>query len=438
MNAMTIDNDPRDLSDGQIATKDAASAMCGGKRVAVSITPLALEADSRTFKIAMSLRRFGYHSIVLEGSLSTEDFTPHGLDVRSLGPQRPASPSPRGGAQTPHSSSQGTFGHLIRLVAFYGIFLRRYMLAPFLRLPRADLYYVHSYEYLPLALVRRRGARVIYDAHDFYQDILPKEAQSDLVRLYLLPAMGRIEKAAARRCDVVVTVSPSVAAALEESIGVKPVVLVNSVDRRTNRASERGIRATLGLESKDCLLVMVSNRKAGYSFDFVTAMLRHLPRHVHVAFLGRGYEADEENRWQAGVDGRLHFIPAVPAVQVSSFIAGADAGLLLYRPISRNYRGALPNGLFHAIDAGLPLARFALPEVEAVIGGAAVGPVLDADDPAQAAMQLAAFLGDPEKRLASAAAAAALGGAVTWTAQEHILRAACAGKPIDPIAASTY
>ena len=35
-------------------------------KVIVSVTPLQVAADSRTFKIASSFSRFGYHSIVVE------------------------------------------------------------------------------------------------------------------------------------------------------------------------------------------------------------------------------------------------------------------------------------------------------------------------------------------------------------------------------------
>ena len=46
---------------------------------------MALEADSRAFKVAVSLRRFGYRSLVLEGVASGHDFSQFGLEVISLG-----------------------------------------------------------------------------------------------------------------------------------------------------------------------------------------------------------------------------------------------------------------------------------------------------------------------------------------------------------------
>jgi hypothetical protein len=296
------------------------------------------------------------------------------------------------------------------------------MIVPVRWLSRADLYYVHSYEFLPICLALRGRGCVIYDAHDFYQEILPRELHSEFFERYALPGLRRVEKAAARRSNGVVTVSHSVAEAMQGAFAVHPHVVPNVVDRRMNEVAKDNIRVRLALASDQVLLVMVGNRKVGYPFDFVTAMLDNLPPNVHLAFLGRGYEPDEDHQRRPGVKGRLHFIPAVPAPEVSSFIGSADSGLLLYWPISRSYRGALPNGFFHLLDAGLPIARTALPEVERIIGGEAVGPLLDPDDPEKAAKALTSFLCDGNARRIAARAAQALGHRWNWAAQEPSLR----------------
>lgn len=368
----------------------------------------------------MSLLRFGYRSIVLEGRSSTISFAQHGLEVRAL-----RSPPTRLGSQIRSISklrdgSWGLFGHLLLLGAFCTHFAWRYFVSPFLRIPRADTYYVHSYEYLPLCLTLRRGARCIYDAHDFYQGILPAQSQPEFDRRFLMPMLGRLERAMAKRSQALVTVSAGVASALAAEIGRTPYVIMNSVDRRMNQPANGDIRTTIGLGATQRLLVMVGNNKAGIPFDFVTAMLKHLAGNIHIAFLGRGYEAAQEHTHSSGTVGRLHFIPARPSFEVGCYIATADAGLLLYRAISPNYRSALPNGFFHLLDAGLPVARFALPEVEAVIGGAEIGPVLG-PDPVWAADSITRFLGDSAQVRRAKIAVMALNGPLAWQNQEHLL-----------------
>jgi len=396
------------------------------ERVAVSITPLALEADSRAFKVAVSLRRFGYRSLVLEGAASAHDFSQFGLEVISLGkPSRRAGGSASKKGFLDPSRNFGFWGSLARLSVFYVGFFFRYFFVPFRYLPRAELYYVHSYEYLAVVLARRRRARIIYDAHDFYQEMVPKQNQSYFVRAFLLPAMARIERWTARRCDAVVTVSAGVAAALAETISVNATVIRNAVDSRNNRDAHASIREVLKLEPSDLLLVMIGNRKVGIDFDFVAAILRRLPSSFHFVFIGRGFELGNGVSHGIGADRRLHFLPAVPASEVSRFIASADAGLLLRRPISRNDHSALPNGFFHIIDAGLPLARLPLPEIEAVIGDRAVGPVLDAGDSERAARQILSFFDDSQTRARCAEEVAKLARNLDWSAQEPILRAVC-------------
>lgn len=369
----------------------------------------------------MSLLRFGYRSIVFEGSPSSISFAQYGLEVRALSSRRADAGQWSGGISRLRNGEWGLLGHLLLLGGFGARFAWRYLALPFRQVPRADLYYVHSYEYLPLCLAIRRGAACIYDAHDFYQGILPAEKQPEFDRRFLMPVLGRLERAMARRCRAVVSVSAGVACALQAHIHRKPYVIMNFVDRRTNRSAHGDIRTTVGLGNSQRLLVMVGNNKAGIPFDFVIAMLKDLPGDIHIAFLGRGYGSAQEHAQTSGVVGRLHFVPARPPFEVSSYIATADAGLLLYRAISPNYRSALPNGFFHLIDAGLPVARLALPEVEALIGGADVGPVLDATDPAQAANSLARFLGDSAQLSAARVRATALGDQLTWQSQEHLL-----------------
>lgn len=416
--SISVDKDRPEMPDTGVGQRESPDVRL---RTAVSITPLALEADSRAFKVAMSLRRFGYRSMVLEGARSAADFAQYGLDVRSLSARTPGSGARHEVIDQVRGGSWGRLGYLLLFGAFWLRFAWRYMLLPFARLPRADLYYVHSYEYLPLCLAMRRGARCVYDAHDFYQGILPKDEQPDFDRRYLMPVLGRLERAVAHRCDAVISVSSGVTTALRDATALKPVVLMNSVDRRANKPAGTDIRTAIGLGRDQRLLVMVGNYKVGIPFDFVTMMLSELPSHIHVAFVGRGYEAAEKHAQPAGIAGRLHLLRARPPFEVTSFIATADVGLLLYNMISLNYRSALPNGFFHVIDAGLPVARFALPEVEAVIGGAEIGPLLDPNDPSRAAQAIAQFLVSAEL-VEARAAASTLGNSMTWETQEHILR----------------
>jgi glycosyltransferase involved in cell wall biosynthesis len=48
------------------------------------------------------------------------------------------------------------------------------------------------------------------------------------------------------------------------------------------------------------------------------------------------------------------------------FIRAANAALILYYPMSENYKNCLPNGFFQSLAAGLPLLYPELPEIKKI------------------------------------------------------------------------
>jgi hypothetical protein len=72
----------------------------------------------------------------------------------------------------------------------------------------------------------------------------------------------------------------------------------------------------------------------------------------------------------------------VPPAQISPLIASADAAVILYFPLTQDYLHALPNRLFLAISAGLPLIYpEALGEMRALAEQHGLGVGFDPRDP---------------------------------------------------------
>jgi hypothetical protein len=104
-------------------------------------------------------------------------------------------------------------------------------------------------------------------------------------------------------------------------------------------------------------------------------------------------------------------IVVFPPDQIVPVVRSADIGMVLYEPRSLNYHCALPNGFFHLLAAGLPLVRAPLSEIENLIGGRAVGLLLDRMD---AATMAAAILDCECEAKRWDAEAAALGAELSW------------------------
>jgi Glycosyl transferases group 1 len=396
------------------------SRACG---TIVSLTPLPLEADSRAYRIASSLGEAGWRSIVIEGRTSETRFWGKAVEVRSLGSQasRCATTSPRrrargGAVAMARSGRLGVGGEIALYLGFRGWDWWRHCWRPRGCIPPAELYYLHSFEFhrAVAPITTRTGARIIYDAHDFYRGIEPPERQAAFDRNRVRPFFDLLEARLVAAADATVTVSDGIAALMERTFGRRPTVLRNYHDERLDQADEPDLRKSLSLAPANRLCVVVGNRKPGMAVDTVIDAFAILPTGFHLAFVGRGYEADVERFRHHPAASRVHFGWHVAPNQVVPFIRTADLGLVIYQPYSANYRCALPNGFFQVIAAGLPLVRAALPEIEAAIGRHPVGARLDRLDPPTLA---AAILRCAEDTAGSRSAVATLARDLRWEAE---------------------
>lgn len=428
------DHQPRRLGPG-ICGLGLTIVRNAGPRTVVSLTPLALETDSRTFRIARSLSEVGLRSIVIEGEASACRFWGNQIEVISLAPQStdrvtpsPAPPGSAGPIAMLRSGRLGASGELALMLGFRGYEWWRHRRRPLGHIPAAELYYLHSFEFhrAVASIAAHNGARIIYDAHDFYRGIEPPERQPAFDRNRLRPFFDALEDRLVAAADATVTVSEGIASLMERSFGRRPAVIRNCHDERLDQAAEPDLRRSLALSPADRLCIVVGNRKRGMAVDTAVRAMALLPDNYHLAFLGRGYEADRERIGHHPAASRVHFMRHVAPNRVVPFIRSADVGLVIYEPYSDNYRYALPNGFFQVIAAGLPLARGALPEIEAAIGERDVGARLDRLDPPSLA---AAILYCVEQASGLHSAVGTLARELRWEAEavrlqhlvEHVL-----------------
>lgn len=384
----------------------------------VSLTPLALERDSRTYRIAHSFAEAGWRSVVVEGEASACPFWGNRIEVVSLSPRRAAtaaSPGHHGAVARLRAGEWGRAGDYALYAAYRGYDWWRYR-RPAPRVPAADLYYLHSFE-LHRAVAHRR-VPIIYDAHDFYRGIEPPSSTPAFDRHCLRPFLDGLEGRLVADAAAFVTVSAGVAGLLERTFRRRPLVVRNCHDERLDRPIMPDLRARLGLTPEDCLCVVVGNRKRGMAVEVAAEAFARLPGRFHLAFVGRFYDADRERFASQPGAARLHFNNWVLPNQIVPFIRSADLGLVLYRQHSENYEAALPNGFFQVVAAGLPLVRAALPEVETAIAGRDVGVRLGRLDPQTLADAVLACAG---RAAQLRPAAMALAGELRWQSEAERL-----------------
>lgn len=484
------------------------------KPVVVSLTPLALSADSRTLKQVASAHRFGFESIVVEGRQSLFETETLPFDVISIHPREDA-----GGASAPVVNDKSS-GHpavlsevsplrqlslrfpraryfydlmpgrrklsriidirlqralaerraaggssdqtsvrkiigalpraavlvavdigkyavsfatkpLIRVVAnplAFARYLRSYLLEHFVRVlsvtPRADLYYLHAFYQFPAVwiLCRRHGAKLIYDAHDFYLHQLDDPGVSSYWKNWVIPFERVIERACVRFADDVVTVNDGIASLMRRQFGCEPSIMRNVHDFRLDHQSVRTIRETIGLPPGAFLVVSIGNYKSGIVLEPVLDALKALPSHVHLAFLGGGYPALDEAAALRGLGGRIHLLGRVLPQEVVPFARSADAAILLYFGRTPNYPNALPNGLFQSIAAELPLVYPNLEQIRRLAERYEVGIMADPQEAAEIEAALRILLEDDERRTEIRENLRAAGRELCWEREEQVLK----------------
>ena len=358
------------------------------KRI-VSLTPSSVERDSRTFKQAASMARFGYASHVVEGRPShfagdeltfTLDAVEAEVAAAGADAAAPAVPAPARRGRRAVARALAVPLTIAHYLAGQRSLARR--------LPPADLYYLHAYAQFPAVWLatRRHGASYVYDAHDFYPEFLeggqPTRLESWLMRRFYLA----IESRAARSAVALVTVSEGVADLYERHCGRRPTVIRNCAELRVDAAPPGDVRQAAGVPGDAFLLVAVGNHKPGTrAIAEAVKALTLLPDDVHLAFVGAGYGEFEPLAASLDVAGRAHFVAPVPAPHVPRFIAAADASLILYVPVLEDIEHALPNGLFSSIAAGLPLLYPELPEIGRIAREHELGVTIDPRVPASIA-----------------------------------------------------
>jgi glycosyltransferase involved in cell wall biosynthesis len=262
----------------------------------------------------------------------------------------------------------------------------------------ADLYHVHDPELLPVALwlARRSGRPVVYDVHEYLgQTTRTKRWLPGPLRLPLAVAAERVERAAARRLDGVVTANEDLAARFAAA-GARAVSVTNSPwsDAFPEPAPLPDEPVALYVGGLGPL------RGLGLMAD---ALPRVTVPGARLVLAGPG---------DPGVlpEGAVALGP-VDHAEVPALLAAARVAWI---PLQRhgNYDRAVPTKLVEAMAAGRPVVAGDLGRMSAIVRATGCGIVVPPDDPDAHAAALDRLLGpgDEAARMGAAGRAAFLDG----------------------------
>jgi glycosyltransferase involved in cell wall biosynthesis len=357
----------------------------------VSITPIAVQRDSRTFKQAASMARLGYRSIVVEAepSRSLDGGLP--FELVTLGGR----PDPARAATSAPAPAQAAAG--------------------------GDLYYLHSPLYFPAIWWRSRRTPFVYDAHDLYWEMRRDGRELTAAVRGIWAVWDVVERLCAARARCCVTVGDGVARYEHDRFGRDFVVVRNAHDARLDDSGVTGLRARLGLSETDFLLAVSGNFKHGRAAEPIMQAFSLLPDHAHLAFVGANYDGFAARE-------RVHFVPPVPPTQIVPLLATADAAAVLYLPATAGHRYALPNGFFHAVAAGTPvLYPRDLPDLRELAERYRLGWEIDPADHDSIEAAVRTLVDDPGMLARCRAHLREVRDELSWANEERVLERVVAG-----------
>lgn len=227
-----------------------------------------------------------------------------------------------------------------------------------------------------------------------------------------------------RHVDRIISFGPGGAAWMAARYGIpKPDVILNCRYHNPIAATEE-LRADCGLSGQPDtrIITCLNTLYPGQGLEQLLAAMKHLPDHVHLATIGWDLEGNYVGPCLAiaekgGYAHRIHCLPRRGTEALIPYAAGADISV-----IPRQIHGTLnnyfsmPNRVFDAIAAGLPIACGRLPCITRLLELFGIGETFDETDPKDMARVLAHML-EPENLAATRARTAKAFRTLCWQAE---------------------
>jgi glycogen synthase len=339
--------------------------------------------DSRVLREAATLAGAGHEVRVVGKDVPAGWEPPAGVAVRSTSPAsvftgaRPRTAGPR--RLPPHLRAARW-----ALLPLHRRSVRRSYLSAAAGLvsgERYDVVHAHDFPTLELAAKLAAGwdARLVYDSHECWPGRLRHGRPTPVERW----REARTERRLAAGADAVLTVSDGIAdrfrRALPEPAGSRVRVVRNTFPAHPPGAGSDAGAAEPGPEPRG--VVYAGRVGGGRDLETVLAAAPALaPLRVVVA----GPVDEEYLSWLdvAGSGGAVELRPPLAIDDVDGLLRAEGLAVVTLTDRCLNHRLALPNKLFHAVRAGVPVVAADLPELRRVVTEHGLGTLYRPGDPA--------------------------------------------------------
>ena len=233
-----------------------------------------------------------------------------------------------------------------------------------------DVVHAHDFNVLRLAaaLADRRGARLVYDSHEWWSGRERHGRPTPLERA----RERRIERRIVARADAVLTVSQGIAERLGRWRSGPVTVVRNTFPRRDD------LEGAAGTSLADRPRGVVYAGRIGAARDIETLLDAASRLRLDTVLMGK---ADREFLPKLRVaDGTVRIAPARPVDEVDEVLRHVGISVVTLTDSCENHRLALPNKVFHAVRAGVPVVAADLPELRRLVTAYGIGALYRSGD----------------------------------------------------------
>ena len=268
---------------------------------------------------------------------------------------------------------------------------------------RYQVYHAHDLVALPIAwwMKKRRGGAVVYDCHELWLDrnTWRKRTRYNPDRVF----EWFLESFLIRRANAVLVVSESIADTLAKRYRIRRPVVVLNTPYYIDLAKENGLpdlRSRAGITDNKPIVLYIGLISYGRGLERLVEAMSHVPD-CRLVLMGYDVEVQytetiRKLAQEYGVIDRLHFVDAVPFPEVPLWVASADVATVLPDNRCLSYYYCMPNKLFEAIMAGVPVIASDFPDMKKVISEKRIGWTVNPESVTDTAKAINALLQDRE------------------------------------------
>jgi glycosyltransferase involved in cell wall biosynthesis len=281
-----------------------------------------------------------------------------------------------------------------------------------------------------LALQRRCGGLVVYDAHDL--DV--ESAGFARLPWAWRALLAWAERRWARSADALIAANDGYARVQARRWGRRPMVIWNA-PLRSSPLPDREPRwhRRLGLEPDIPVVLYLGLVIRGRGIAELCEAMAFVPKAVLVvAGFGPEYESCAKDAARLGHADRIVFPGRVPHEEIPGLVASADVVAVPVQGDTLNHRLNVPTKLLDAMGAGVPVVASNLPGMARIVRSTGAGELFDPERPTDIARAIRKVIGATEERRAAYrdGGLAATSGQYGWEWQAETLRRLYADLPI--------